>query len=235
MNEGKRVAIVTAASQGLGEAIARRLAADGYELALFARSEKVEILAAELNALPMRGSLTDPHDLQRLVSTTMDRFGRIDALVCSTGVPAKGELLAIDSETWHRALDLVLLQAVRLSSLVTPPMVAQGGGAIVNISSCNVREPSVLYPVGSVMRAGLSAFAKLYVEKNAQCGIRMNNLLPGYFENYEQPAERVASIPAKRLGKLSEIAGSAAFLLSADAGYINGQDILVDGGLVRAI
>lgn len=235
MNEVKRVAIVTAASQGLGEAIARRLAADGYELALFARSERVDGLAGELNALPVRGSLTNPHDLQKLVSTTVNRFGRVDALVCSTGVPSKGELLSIDSETWHCALDLVLLQAVRLASLVTPPMAAQGGGAIVNISSYNVREPSVLYPVGSVMRAGLSAFAKLYVEENARSGIRMNNLLPGYFENYEQSAERVASIPAKRLGMLSEIAGTAAFLLSSDAGYINGQDILIDGGLVRAI
>lgn len=131
MNETKRVAIVTAATQGLGEAIARRMAADGYELALFSRSERVEVLAGELNALPMRGSLTNPHDLQKLISTTMDRFGRIDALVCSTGVPAKGELLSADGETWHRALDLVLLQAVRLASLVTPPMVAQGGGAIV--------------------------------------------------------------------------------------------------------
>ncbi|NLS74232.1 SDR family oxidoreductase [Bradyrhizobium brasilense] len=231
----KRVAIVTAASQGIGAAVARRLAADGYRLSLFARSEALEAVASELGAFAVRGSLTDPPDLERLVRATMDRFGRVDALVCSTGAPAKAALLSIDDEAWRQGLDLVLLQAVRLARLVTPPMVAQGGGAIVNISSYVVREPSAIYPVGSVMRAGLSAFAKLFVGEYAQCGIRMNNLLPGYFENYEQPAERVASIPANRLGRLAEIAGTTAFLLSPDAGYINGQDILIDGGLVRGI
>lgn len=235
MMEQKRVAVVTAASQGMGAAVARRLVADGYRVSLFARSERVEVLAAELGAFATRGSLTDPDDLERLVSTTMDRFGRIDALVCNTGAAAKGAILGLDDEAWFQGFDLTLLQVVRLARLVAPPMIAEGGGVILNISSFVAREPSALFPVSSVMRAGLSAFTKLFVGQHAQSGIRMNNLLPGYIENWDQPPELVDSIPAKRLGRLAEIAGTAAFLLSSDAGYINGQDILVDGGLIRGI
>ncbi len=231
----EKVAIVTAASQGLGEAIARRLAADGYRLSLFARSEKLQQVAEGLGAVSVRGSLDQPADLARLVATTRAEFGRIDALVCNTGATARGAILDIDDAAWREGLDMALLQAVRLARLVTPDMVAQGGGAIVNISSFAAREPSARFPVSSVMRAGLAAFTRLYVAEYANAGIRMNNLLPGLFENLTQTPESVAAIPAKRLGRLEEIAGTAAFLLSTDAAYINGQDILVDGGLVRGI
>lgn len=229
------VAIVTAASQGLGEAIARRLAADGFAVSLFARSERILALADELGGIGARGSMAEPADLERLVADTQARYGRIDALVCNTGATAKGPLLSIPDEDWHAGLDLALLHAIRLARLVTPAMAERGGGGIVNISSFAAREPSSRFPVSSVMRAGLTAFTKLYVQEHGRSGIRMNNVLPGYIDNWPQPAELAAGIPARRLGRPSEIAGTVSFLLSAEAAYVTGQDILVDGGLVSGI
>ncbi|MBA3519938.1 MAG: SDR family oxidoreductase [Rhizobiales bacterium] len=229
------VAVVTAASRGMGEAIARELGRRGYRLALFATSDAVEALAAELGASAFRGSVTEPADLERLVRATLDRFGRIDALVNNTGHPPKGELLDIGDADWHAGLDMVLLNVVRTARLVTPAMAQAGGGAIVNISAFGAVEPSPDYPVSSTLRAALSAFAKLYARRHAAENIRMNNVLPGFIDSYPETEALVETIPARRFGTVEEIAGAVAFLLSPDAGYITGQDLLVDGGLTRGI
>lgn len=235
MSSAQPVAIVTAASQGIGAATARRLAREGYRLSLFARSEAVSSLAGELRGRATTGSIAVPEDLDRLVDSTLDAYGRIDALVCNTGATAKGDILTIPDADWHEGLDMALLHVMRLARRVTPVMARQGRGSIVNVSSFAAREPSARFPVSSVMRAGLSAFVKLYVGEHAGSGIRMNNVLPGYIDNWPQPLDLVARIPAGRLGRLEEIAGTIAFLLSPDAAYINGQDILADGGFVRGI
>src|SRR5512140_723432 len=130
---GRRVAIVTAASQGMGAACARELVERGYDVVLFARSEAVLTLAAELGGLGVRGSVTEPRDLERLVAAALERYGRIDALVATTGHPAKGELLEITDDEWHQGVDMLLLSVVRLARLVTPVMERQGAGAIVAI------------------------------------------------------------------------------------------------------
>lgn len=231
----KPVAIVTAASQGIGAAAARRLAVDGYRVSLMARTERVVALAEELAGTGFTGSVAEVADLERLVGATLDRYGRIDAVVCNTGATVKGPILGIADADWHDSLDMALLHAVRLARLVTPAMAERGGGAIVNISSFAAREPSSKFPLSSVMRAGLSAFAKLYVQEHAASGMRMNNLLPGYVENWAQAADTLARIPAGRPATFDEIAGTIAFLLSRDGAYINGQDILIDGGMVRGI
>lgn len=230
-----KVAIVTAAGRGIGAACALELAAKGYRLALMARSPEVVQLAQELKGFGRMGSVTEERDLNVLVAETMKIYGRIDAVVNNTGHPAKGDLLSITDADWHSGLDLLLLNVVRMARLVTPVFVQQGHGAIVNISTLWAVEPGLSFPVSSSLRAALANFTKLYADKYAESGIRMNNILPGFIENYEISDDVRETIPMKRAGRLNEIAKTAAFLLSEDAGYITGQNIRVDGGLTRSV
>ena len=219
----------------MGAAIARQLAGDGYSLALMSPSGASEDLAAELGGYGIAGSVTDTADLAQLVAGTMERFGRIDAVVNHTGHPPKGPLLEIADEDWHAGLDLVMLNVVRMARLVTPIMVSQGSGAIVNISTFAIFEPSPVFPVSAALRAALAAFTKLYSDEYGHVGIRMNNVLPGYIDSLPETDERRAAIPMGRYGTVDEIAKTVAFLLSADAGYITGQNLRVDGGLTRSV
>jgi len=229
------VAIVTAASQGIGEACARTLSARGYRLALLARSQALGALAQELGGVHVVGSVTDPRDLEKLVHATLNAYGRIDAVVNNTGHPPRGELLQISDEEWHAALDLVILNAIRMTRLVTPVMLAAKKGAIVNISTIGAIQPDLAFPVSTVLRAGLNGFAKLFAQRYADSGLRMNNVLPGRIASYPQPDERVREIPARRLGTVAEVSAAVAFLASDEASYVNGQSIIVDGGLVRGV
>ena len=231
----EKVAIVTAAGRGMGAAIARELAAGGYALALLSPSEAAEKLAGELGALGMTGSVTEPADLKRLVDATLGRHERIDAVVNNTGGVPKGELLDHDDEVWHASLDMVLLNVVRMARLVTPVMRAQGGGAIVNISTYSAFEPSLDYPVSSTLRAGLGSFAKLYAQRYAADNIRMNNILPGFIDSLPHGEDKAVKAPMRRIGTVAEIARTAAFLLGDGAGYITGQNLRVDGGLTRGV
>lgn len=230
-----KVAIVTAAGRGMGAACARELAARGYRLALMARSAEVVELAQELKGLGRQGSVTDEADLSALVAETMQAYGRIDAVVNNTGHPAKGELLSISDADWHSGLDLLVLNVVRMARLVTPIFIEQGQGAVVNISAFGAVEPGLAYPVSSSLRAALANFTKLYADRYAAVGIRMNNVLPGFVDNYEIGEEVRQTIPMKRRGAVTEIARTVAFLLSEEAGYITGQNIRVDGGLTRSV
>jgi len=234
MTEGK-VAIVTAAGRGMGAAIAVEFKARGYRLALMSPSGGAEGLAHALGVTGLTGSVTAPGDLERLVETTLETYGRIDAVVNNTGHPPKGPLLEITDADWHAGLDLVLLNVVRTARMVTPVMEKQGGGAIVNISTYAAVEPDIEFPVSSSLRAALSAFAKLYADRYAKAGIRMNNLLPGFIDSYPEDKARRDAIPAGRYGRVAEIAKAAAFLVSEDASYLTGQNIRVDGGLTRSI
>src|SRR6516164_1184203 len=231
-----QVAIVTASSKGMGAACARLLAHRGYRLALFARGSELSELATELDALAVIGDLADPVAIEQLVRQTQQRYGRVDAVVNNTGHAAKGDLLTLTDEEWHRGLDLLLLNVVRLARLVTPIMLAQErSGAFVNVSSFAAVEPGLSFPVSATIRAGLSAFTKLYVQQYGSRGLRMNNVLPGWIDTYPVSAEAVRQIPLARPGTADDVAKVVAFLLSEDAAYMAGQDILVDGGLVRAM
>ena len=231
----KKVAIVTAAGKGMGAAIARELAADGYTVSLLSVSEAAVELAEELGGIGMSGSVTDPADLATLVQRTIDAFGRIDAVVNNTGHPPKGPLLEISDEQWHAGLDLAVLNVVRMARLVTPIMQAAGGGTIVNISTFAAYEPDPGFPVSASLRAALGSFAKLYADTYAADGIRMNNVLPGFIESYPVDEKTVARIPMGRAGTVEEIAKTVAFLISEGAGYITGQNIKVDGGITRSV
>ena len=234
MTSGK-VAIVTAASRGMGAAIARELATQGYALALLSSSGAAEKLADELGGIAVTGSVTEPADLGRLVDAAMERHGRIDAVVNNTGHIPKGDLLDHDDATWHAALDMALLNVVRMARLVTPVMRAQGGGAIVNVSTFSAFEPSLDYPLSSTLRAGLGSFTKLYADRCAADNIRMNSILPGFIDSLPHGADKSAKVPMRRIGTMAEIAKTAAFLLGDGAGYITGQNLRVDGGFTRGV
>jgi len=232
---GNKVAIVTAAGKGIGAAVARQLATDGYTVSLMSISEAAVELADELGGIGLSGSVADPADLATLVHNTVKAFGQVDAVVNNTGHPPKGQLLEISDEDWYAGLDLVLLNVVRMARLVTPIMQSRGGGAFVNVSTFAAYEPDPTFPVSATLRAALGSFAKLYADTYAADGIRMNNVLPGFIDSYPVAETTVARIPMGRPGTVEEIAKTVVFLLSAGAGYVTGQNIRVDGGITRSV
>lgn len=231
----KPVAIVTGAGQGIGAAIARELASRNYELVLFARSEQVETVAAKLSATAVRGSLTEPADLERLVTTTLDTHGRIDAVVNNAGHVPTGDIGTMADDAWQDGFDMIVLNPVRLMRLVTPHFLANNHGSAVNISSFAGKSPDLAMPMSSALRPALQAWTKLYADRYGPNGIRMNAVLPGFLDNYDTVEARRQKIPVGRYGELQEVAKVVAFLLSDDASYVTGQSLLVDGGMTRAL
>ena len=231
----EQVAIVTAAGRGIGEACARKLASEGYVPVLLSKSGVAVDVADDLGGVGFEGSVTEPDDLEALTEAAVERYGRIDAVVNNTGHPPKGDLLDISDEDWYEGLDLVLLNAVRVARLVTPIMQEQGSGSIVNISTFSAYEPSPDFPVSSVLRAGLGVFTKLYADRYAADGIRMNAVLPGFVDSYDVDEETRANIPMARPAKTDEIADAVAYLLSTEASYVTGQNLRVDGGLTSSV
>lgn len=231
----EKVALISAGGSGMGAAAARRLAQDGYRVAILSSSGKGEALATELGGIGLTGSNQSTEDLQRLVDLTMQRWGRIDALVSSAGHGPRGPVLEISDEDWHTGMDVYFLNAVRPARLVAPVMAAQGGGAIVNISTAWAFEPAEMFPTSAVFRAGLASFTKIFADSYAAKNVRMNNVLPGWIDSLPATEERRESVPMGRYGKAEEIAATIAFLLSDGAGYITGQNIKVDGGLTRSV
>ena len=229
-----KVAIITAASKGMGAACAHALAKEKYNLVLMSRTDSVLELSKELDGVGMVGSVTEQDDLIKIVDLAMDSYGQIDAIVNNTGHPPKGDLLKITDSEWKEAFDLLLLNVVRMSRLVVPIM-KKNGGSIVNISSYSAKDPNVSFPTSSTIRAGLSAFVKLFADQYAKDGIRMNNILPGFIDSFDVSDEIRSIIPSKREGKVDEIANTVVFLLSNKSSYVNGQNIRVDGGLGRSI
>lgn len=230
-----KVAIITAGGSGMGAAAATRLAADGYKVAILSSSGKGEALAAELGGIGVTGSNQSNDDLKRLVDSTMEKWGRIDALVNSAGHGPRAQLLDITDEQWHTGMDVYLMNVIRPVRLVAPIMQAQKSGAIVNISTAWVFEPSPMFPTSAVFRAGLAAYTKLFADTYAIENIRMNNVLPGWIDSLPGTEERRESVPMKRYGTMDEIAATIAFLVSEGAGYITGQSLKVDGGLMRSV
>jgi len=230
-----KVALITAASKGIGAGIAKELSSRGYRLALLARSEAVHQVAAELGGVGVTGSITELNSLERLTSTAMEKWGRIDVVVNNTGHPAKGGLLELSDAQWNEGYQLILESVMRMARLVTPIMERQGSGAFVSISSYAAVKPELARPVSSVMRAALGAWTKLHAEYSAPKGIRVNAVMPGFVDSYEVAPETVATIPMGRVGRVEELAKTVAWLLSDEASYVTGQTLLLDGGMVRGL
>ena len=229
----ENVALITAGGSGMGAGAARRLAADGFKVGVLSSSGKGEALGQELGGFGVTGSNRSIEDLKRLVEGAMDRWGRVDVLVNSAGHGPKGDILEMTDEDWHEGLDVYLMNVIRPTRLVTPIMEAQGGGAIINVSTFAVFEPDPLFPTSSVFRAGLAGFAKLYADKYAAQNIRMNNVLPGFIDSLPETEDRRARIPMGRYGREEEVSSLVSWLASEGGGYVTGQNWRIDGGLTR--
>ena len=226
-----KVAIITAASRGIGAGCARELAAQGYTVSLMARSRQIFDVAQELGGIAMQGSLSEIRDLNQLVQTTLDQFERIDAVVNSFGDPPRPDLLDISDDMWIENFEMLFLSVVRMAKLVTNPMRQQGGGAIVNISACDSQEPTLGTPFSGTLRAAMEGFTKLYAKRYRGDHIRMNSVAPFFvadsmaeLEGWSVPSDLMWSRPAT----YEELAKTVSFLISDDAKFITGTTIKVD-------
>ena len=231
----EKIALITAGGSGMGAAAARKLAADGFQVAILSSSGKGEALANELGGLGVTGSNLNPEDIARFVDSAMQRWGRIDAVVNSAGHGPKGPLLEISDADWQRGMEYYLLNVVRITRLVAPIMRQQRSGSIVNISTYATFEPEALFPTSGVFRAGLAAFTKVFSDEYAIDNVRMNNVLPGFIDSLPEKDDRRVRIPMGRYGSADEVADLIAFLASDKSSYMTGQNIRIDGGITRSV
>ncbi len=231
----KKVALITAGGSGMGADAARHLSSLGYEIGILSSSGKGEELAIELNGLGVTGSNRSVVDLQNFVDLAMERWGRIDVLINSAGHGPKGPVLEISDDDWHDGMEVYLLNVIRPTRIVAPIMAAQGGGSIINISTFAAFEPDPLFPTSGVFRAALASFSKLFADKYAEEGIRMNNVLPGFIDSLPETEDRRARIPMGRYGKAAEVSSLIAYLASSESAYMTGQNLRIDGGLTNSV
>lgn len=230
---GEKTCLVIGGGRGMGAATAKEMHKRGYKLSLMSPSDSCEHLAENLKGIALRGKAENKKNLERIVSLTMEKYGRIDSVLVHVGGPPKGDLLEIDDEDWDKANQMIIKPVVSISKLVTPIMLEQGGGSIVNITTFSAFEPSLTFPTSSVYRAGVSSFTKLFSDRYGSKNIRMNCLLPGFTDSLNLPDEFAKLSSLNRLARAEEQAKVAAFLLSDDSSYITGQNIRSDGGVTR--
>lgn len=256
-----KVALVAAASEGLGRATAMRLAREGARVAIFARDEArlaeaaTEIAAASDGSPPLtiRADLTRPDDIERVVDRVVADLGPPAILVTNCGGPPSGPVLSFTDAQWQAALDLVFFSALRLVRLVVPHMQGAGWGRIVAITSVSVKQPIESLVLSNATRAALHSFLKTLAGQVAAQGITVNTVGPGPIrtERMQQLIERgatqrgisleasraewVGEIPMGRLGETEEFADMIAFLCSANASFITGTFTQVDGGRSRGL
>jgi 3-oxoacyl-[acyl-carrier protein] reductase len=237
-----RTAIVCGASSGMGLATAEALAREGANVAMFARRRDLLDREAErLGALAVRGDVTNPADLKRLVDRTVEAFGGIDILVNNSGGPPRGPAVGLEDADVEAAVELLLLSVVRLTNLCLPQLERSGRGRIINIASSSVREPVDNLALSNAVRPGVIGWAKTMARELGPRKITVNSIAPGRIETarlLELYAERsrapdLEQIPLRRFGRPEEVADVICFLASERAGYITGAVIAVDGGLTR--
>jgi 3-oxoacyl-[acyl-carrier protein] reductase len=238
-----RVALVTGASKGLGLGVAAALARDGAAVAVSSRSlDRAEAAASPIGAVPFAHDAADIAGVAGLVAAVEERLGPIDILIANSGgPPASPDGLSFTLDQWREAYEVLLLGQIALIEAVLPGMRERGWGRVLSISSSVVREPNDVLVLSAAHRSGLLAALKMIARQVAGDGVTVNSLLPGIILTdrtrslgADQP-DRVAAIPAGRLGTVEEFAAAAAFLCSEPAAYITGTTLLVDGGASRAV
>ena len=231
----KPVALIVGGGSGIGADAARKLSDTGYDVAVMSSSGKGEALGKELGGLGFTGSNLVVADLENFVSQAMDKFGKIDGVVNCTGHGPKGPIMEISDEDCHLGMDYYMLNVVRMTRLVLPIMQKQKAGSIVNISTFAVFEPDADFPTSAIFRAALAGYTKLFTDKYAADGVRMNNVLPGFINSLPEKEDRLARIPAGRYADVRELSDTIAFFISRESSYIMGQNIRVDGGLTASV
>ena len=239
-----RTAIVCGSSAGIGLGCAESLAAEGANVAMFARrGDVLEREAERLGALAVTGDVTSPADLERLVSTTLEAFGGIDILVLNSGGPPRTRSLEITDEQVEQAVELLLLSAIRLVRLCRPHLEASGHGRVIAITSSAVKEPIDTLALSSAIRPGLVGWLKTASRELGPAGVTVNAVAPGRIDTDrirevypDGPSdEDLATIPLRRLGRAREVGDVVCFLASDPGGYVSGSTIGVDGGLTRGL
>ena len=254
-----KTTVVTASSAGLGKAIAVALGREGANVVMCSRSqERIEAAAADVRdqgveVLPLEVDVTNPDDIERLISSAVDRFGGVDVLVSNAGGPPAGTFDRFDDAAWQHAFELTLMSAVRLIRRTIPEMQQRGGGSIVVMTSSSIKQPIPHLLLSNVMRAGVSALAKTLSDELTGDNIRVNNLVPGRIAtqrieeldraNAERQGvdietvtrQQLGNIPMGRYGDAEEFAAGAVFLASDAASYITGATLQVDGGMIRSL
>ena len=239
-----RTAVVCGASAGMGLAIAEALAAEGVNVAMFARRrELLEREAERLGALAVRGDVRDPADLERLVERTVQAFDGIDVLVNNSGGPPRTSALELNDRLLQDAVDLLLQSVVRLTGLCLPYLAKSGHGRVINITSSTVREPVDNLALSNTVRPAVIGWAKTLAREVGPDGITVNSIAPGRIDTErlaevypDGPTEEdLQAIPLRRFGQTAEIADVVCFLASDRASYVSGTTIAVDGGLSRSI
>ena len=231
----KPVALIVGGGSGIGADAARKLSETGYNVAVMSSSGKGEALGNELGGLGFTGSNLVTADLENFVSQAVDKFGGIDGVVNCTGHGPKGAVMEISDEDLHLGMDYYMMNVVRMTRLVLPIMQKQKNGAIVNISTFATFEPDADFPTSAVFRAALAGYTKLFTDKYAASGVRMNNVLPGFINSLPEKEDRLARIPAGRYADVRELSDTIAFLIGKESSYIMGQNIRVDGGLTASV
>lgn len=255
-----KVALVGGSSSGLGRALAVELAREGACLILCSRFQNrlqpalEEVLAAGApDACAIAADLSRPADIEGLVSSALERFGRVDILVNNSGGPPAERFQDLRPEQWKDAIDLVLGSVINLTRLILPQMKERGWGRILNITSVSVKQPVEKLMLSNSLRAAVTGFSRTLADEVAACNVTVNCILPGYTrtERLEELAAQTAGqseasrrrlfqawteqIPMKRLGEPHEFAALATFLVSERASYITGVSIPVDGGWTRSL
>jgi 3-oxoacyl-[acyl-carrier protein] reductase len=262
MNFGlnNKIAIVTAASQGLGKASAMALAQEGATIVICSRRQKEIVETAKeihettgTTIVPIVVDLTKLEDIRRLVSETKQQFGTIHILVNNAGGPPTGTISSLTDEDWHKGHELTLMSMVRLTREILPMMIQQKWGRIVTITSIAAKQPINELLLSSAIRPGILGLTKVLANLHAKDNITVNTICPGNILTQRQEElsafrakqknitldeylkETANAIPAGRLGKPEEIGNTVAFLASEQASYINGVNLLVDGSAAKGI
>lgn len=245
-----KVAVLTGASRGLGESVARTLAAEGVDVVLFARSaDKLAQVASEIRAqhrvraVTVAGDLRSRDDVRRLGESVRAEFGGADILVVNTGrppLPMREALDETDDERWEEAYRTQLWGAIQVLREITPMLIRRGWGRVIAVTSASVMQPMEKHALSTVFRAGVTGYLKHLSNETAGHGVTVNAVCPASVATQSlradyDLAERARHLPMRRVGKPEELAAAVAFLASRQAGYITGVSLPVDGGQTASL